>query len=139
MYTIINYASIFLKNIWGISVGETMARIKGEYHPRNPRASPLYQLVEDYWEDFVECYEERYEKTYGYFRDLIRKAFFGFLDCGDLRHGFARIHCSHCEQDMLLAFSCKTRLLCPSCSKKRALTFSIHLEEEVLDWTSSPS
>ncbi|MBI2265449.1 MAG: transposase zinc-binding domain-containing protein [Armatimonadetes bacterium] len=108
------------------------ARIKGEYHPRNSRASALYQMVEDYWEDFVGCYEDRYEKTYGYFRDVIRKAFFRFLDCGDLHHGFARIRCSHCKADMLLAFSCKSRYFCPSCHMKRSLIFSTHLEEEVL-------
>ncbi|MBI2266810.1 MAG: transposase zinc-binding domain-containing protein, partial [Armatimonadetes bacterium] len=108
------------------------ARIKGEYHPRNPRASALYRLVEDYWEDFIGCYEDRYESTYGYWRDVIRKALFRFLDCGDLHCGFARIHCSHCGTDMLLAFSCKTRYFCPSCHMKRVVSFSIHLEEEVL-------
>ena len=34
-----------------------------------------------------------------------------FLDCGDIRHGFARIGCENpeCRHEMLLAFSCRSR------------------------------
>jgi transposase-like protein len=56
------------------------------------------------------------------------------LDCGDLRHGFARIRCENpdCRHEMLLAFSCRGRYFCPSCHAKRVALFSTRLETEIL-------
>jgi hypothetical protein len=31
------------------------------YEPRNPRASSLFALVEDYYEEFERVYDERYQ------------------------------------------------------------------------------
>lgn len=30
-----------------------------------------------------------------------------YLDCGDLRNGFARVKCKNCGHECLLAFPCK--------------------------------
>ncbi len=40
-------------------------------------------------------------------------------------NGFARIRCPDCAEEYLLAFSCKTRELCPSCAAKRPLDASL--------------
>ena len=61
----------------------------GVYRRREPHLSPLYQVVEDYYEDFERCYDERYKQKYGFWRPIIREKFFKFTDCGDLRNGFA--------------------------------------------------
>ena len=46
------------------------------------------------------------------------------------RYGFARIRCPDCAEEYLLAFSCKTRELCPSCAAKRsAATAALSAEE----------
>ena len=60
------------------------------------------------------------------------------LDCGLYENGFARIRCPECAEEYLLAFSCKTRELCPSCSAKRSAGTAALLSEErtelLLSW-----
>ncbi len=46
-----------------------------------------------------------------------------FLDCGDLRAGFARLKCLDYGGEFLLEFSCKCRHFCPSYHQKRANEF----------------
>ena len=48
-------------------------------------------------------------------------------------NGFARIRCPECFEEYLLAFSCKTRELCPSCAAKRSAATVAPLAEEVLE------
>jgi hypothetical protein len=55
-----------------------------------------------------------------------------YLDCGLFENGFARIRCPDCAEEYLLAFSCKTRDLCPSCAAKRSAATAALLAEEVL-------
>lgn len=43
----------------------------------------------------------------------------GILACGILAYGFARLRCTQCGPDELVAFSCKGRGLCPSCAGRR--------------------
>ncbi|HWU85828.1 MAG TPA: transposase zinc-binding domain-containing protein [Kofleriaceae bacterium] len=38
-----------------------------------------------------------------------------YLRCGVLAHGFARVRCTTCHEEIVVAFSCKRRGLCPSC------------------------
>ena len=47
-----------------------------------------------------------------------------YLDCGIFDNGFARVRCTKCPTEYLVAFSCKTRGLCPSCGAKRAALFA---------------
>ena len=44
-----------------------------------------------------------------------------FLECGDLKHGFARVRCPRCREEFFVAYSCRVRCFCPSCHEKRAL------------------
>ncbi|MFY0575890.1 transposase zinc-binding domain-containing protein [Cystobacter fuscus] len=60
-----------------------------------------------------------------------------------LAHGFARVRCESCKNELLVAFSCKGRGVCPSCNAKRAHVTAMHLVEQVLphvpyrQWTLS--
>ena len=45
---------------------------------------------------------------------FVKKEFEGYLDCGPLCWGFARLRCDGCEETRLVAFSCKGRGFCPS-------------------------
>ena len=56
----------------------------------------------------------------------------GFLRCGVLAHGFTRVRCDACGDESLVAFSCKGRGLCPSCSARRAHVTAAHLVDDVL-------
>lgn len=82
-------------------------------------------------------WEERFQATYGVLRDEVLKAFDAYLNCGILAHGAARVYCDTCKHSLLIAFSCKKRGVCPSCSAKRALLFAEHLYEEVVKATPS--
>jgi hypothetical protein len=44
------------------------------YRPRNARASPLYQLFQNYCEDVKAVWEERFEKQFGFWRGYERGA-----------------------------------------------------------------
>ena len=73
------------------------------YHPRNPQSSYYYRCVEDLFETFVQVYEERFERPYGFWRPYLQKVIDRYLDCGDLHHGFARVKCQDCHHEYLLA------------------------------------
>lgn len=55
-----------------------------------------------------------------------------FLGCHDLRRGFARLRCVACRAAHLLAFSYKTRTVCPSCSTRRMAQTAAFLVDHVL-------
>ena len=102
------------------------------YRPRYPQATDYYRCIEDHLESFIQGYEERFERTYGFFRPYLQKVVYQYLDCGNLRNGFARVKCRDCNHEYLLAFSCKRRHFCPSCHQKRVVEFGEWLCTNVL-------
>ena len=78
-------------------------------------------------------WEERFEARYGFWRPLIDNAVSSYFDCGILDNGFARLRCSACAAEYLLAFSCKGRGFCSSCAGKRAAELAAFLREEVIE------
>ena len=50
-----------------------------------------------------------------------------YFDCGQLRFGFVEVTCSTCKESRLVAFSCKGRGWCPSCTARRAAGTGLHL------------
>ena len=87
--------------------------------PRRPQSSPLYKILQKHFERFLSVYEDEFERDYGPLRSVVKRAVYRFLVCGILEYGFARVVCGNCRAEFLVAFSCKTRLLCPSCQAKR--------------------
>jgi hypothetical protein len=49
-----------------------------------------------------------------------------YLACGILANGFARVRCASCGDEMLVAFSCKGRGFCPSCTTRRMQGTATH-------------
>jgi hypothetical protein len=105
---------------------------QGVYRPRSAQNTALYYLVEDHFDELERVWEERYEREHGFWRPVCRRVIEQFLNCGDLRCGFARLRCPACRKELLLPFSCRRRCFCPSCHQKRALRFAEHVDEEVL-------
>ena len=66
-----------------------------------------------------------------------------YLGCGVLANGFSRVRCTGCGDELLVAFSCKRRGVCPSCCARRASDVAAHLVDQVLprapyrQWTLS--
>ncbi len=86
----------------------------------------MYEEVRGQW-------EERFECRYGFWRGFVDEQVRRYLDCGLYENGFARVRCAECQEEYLLAFSCKTRELCPSCAARRAAATAALLREEVLE------
>ena len=89
------------------------------YRPRQPRASPVWQILHDHA-----------AKLPGLSADAAA-ALDAFLECGDLHAGFTRFHCPDCGHEFLLAFTCKQRGLCASCHQRRTLIEGAVIADEI--------
>ena len=66
---------------------------------------------------------------------FVARDFQRYLECGVLAHGFSRLVCAGCKEEVLVAYSCKGRGVCPSCNARRAHDTAIHVTERVLPRT----
>jgi hypothetical protein len=64
------------------------------YRPRQPRASPVWQIFHDHAAKVPGLSPEA------------AAAISAFLDCGDLHAGFTRLLCPDCGHEFLLALNC---------------------------------
>jgi hypothetical protein len=71
------------------------------YRPRYRQSSDYYRCIEDHIKTFIQVYEERFERLYGFFRSYLQKVICRYLDCGDLHNGFARVKCKNCGHEYL--------------------------------------
>ena len=71
---------------------------------------------------FEAVYEERYQERYGLWRPIIGTVVRKFLECGDLKHGFARVRCPRCGEGLFVPFSCRGRCFCASCLPGRSFS-----------------
>ncbi|HUP44729.1 MAG TPA: transposase zinc-binding domain-containing protein [Thermoanaerobaculia bacterium] len=99
---------------------------------RSPRDSPLFRLVDAFYDDVKGHWEEHFERRYGFWRGSVEDAVYAFLDCGIFERGFARVSCTECRGEYLVAFSCQRRGFCPSCAAKRGALLGVFLAEEVV-------
>jgi hypothetical protein len=102
------------------------------YRQRNPKASPLYRLFDEHFEELKRVWSDRFEEAFGPWQRHWDAAVAAFLSCGDPECGFARVYCDTCRKEFLLPFSCKRRGLCPSCSARRRVEWADHVIERVL-------
>ena len=106
-----------------------MAALAPAYTPRRPTETVLYGVVRENLETFLRWTRETYEKALPrYVEEELR----AYLRCGVFAHGFVRMHCDACGHDLLVAFSCKARAMCPSCSGRRMANAAAHLVDRVL-------
>jgi hypothetical protein len=93
------------------------------YRRREPERTVLYQALLEHTETFLA------QNTVPAF---VGRTFRRYLDCGVLARGFLRVACRACRSEVLVAFSCKDRGLCPSCTARRAAQTAAHLVDEIL-------
>jgi hypothetical protein len=93
------------------------------YERRQPERSPLYQTLLHHGDAFL---AETRVPTF------VARAFRRFLHCGLLAKGFLRVRCVECRAESLVAFSCKDRSFCPSCTARRSAETAAHLVDAVL-------
>ncbi len=94
----------------------TAATNSGEYVRHDPTQTTLHALVAKHLKTFLAFAEERSGRALPRY---VVEEFHGYLRCGVLAHGFGRARCSGCGHDILVAFSCKLRGVCPSCGGRR--------------------
>jgi hypothetical protein len=102
------------------------------YKPRRARESPLFRVVEQHLEELLRVWPTRFARQHGPLRPVVERVLRGFLTCGVVSHGFARLWCPTCRTSVLCPFSCRGRSFCPSCEKKRQLLWAEWLQEKVL-------
>ena len=98
------------------------------YRPRRPEESLLYQVVAGELETFLASQQDNERHVPGF----VEKEFRSFLDCGVLARGFLRVACNTCKLDRVVAFSCKSRGICPSCGGRRMADTAAHLVDRVI-------
>ena len=75
------------------------------YRPPTPRNAPLYRVVADRYDQSERVYPDRFQRHYGFWRPVVGRAVGKYLQCGDLRRGFARVRCPECGGEMkIVAF-----------------------------------
>ena len=97
------------------------------YKPRRPEKTDLHVTIRKNLSKW-----NRDKELTGFVSTHVQKEFESYLKCGILAHGFARAYCKTCDEEFLLAFSCKHRCICPSCNQKRMVAVATHLVEEVI-------
>jgi hypothetical protein len=103
--------------------------LRGSYERRTPERTVLHELVSRYAQTMLA--ELRDADGRGLPCHIDRELA-EYLRCGILAHGFARVRCSTCNDELLVAFSCKRRGICPSCTARRMADTAAHLVDRVL-------
>jgi hypothetical protein len=99
------------------------------YVPRRPTETVLFALVRDHLGGFLAHARETYDRGLPRY---VEQAFRAYLECGIFSHGFLRFHCDGCHQDLLVAFACKGRGICPSCGARRMCNSAAQIVDRVL-------
>ncbi len=94
------------------------------YEHRRPEQTPLYRLVQQHYETFA--------ASVAGLPQFVKDEFEAFLECGILAHGFMRLRCEGCTRELLVAFSCKLRGICPSCGTRRMAESAAYLVDQVI-------
>jgi hypothetical protein len=100
------------------------------YRRRQPESTLLHETIRENLKTFLAHVEERGDGI-GLPRFVISE-FERYLACGILANGFARVRCTSCGDEMLVAFSCKNRGFCPSCTTRRMQGTATQLVDHVL-------
>ncbi len=106
-----------------------MASLAPAYVPRRPTETVLHQLVRANLDSFLAYARANYD---GGLPRYVEQEFRAYIRCGDFSEGFSRAHCDACGHDLLVAFSCHGRSICPSCCGRRMANVAAHLVDRVL-------
>jgi hypothetical protein len=106
-----------------------VAKLAPAYRPRRPQDTVLHRIVRTHLETFFQHARETYDKP---LPKYVRKELRAYLRCGIFDYGFTRARCESCRHDVLIAFSCKARGLCPSCAGRRMCNTAAHIVDRII-------
>lgn len=98
------------------------------YQRSRPELTPCYRIRQEKLDTFLADRQAKGQPI----PDYVVEEFKAYLKCGILSHGFLRLKCDSCQEEKIVAFSCKKRGFCPSCCTKRMVEASSHLLQNVL-------
>ena len=113
------------------SPGAASATLDPTYRRREPEKTLLYQFLARELPAYAASMREASDYGQG-MPGFVDKELLGYLDCGLLCRGLARVTCADYRHEMLVAWSCKGRGLCPSCTTRRMNDVAAHLVDRVL-------
>ncbi len=99
------------------------------YRRRQPDRTLLYRTVQTHLATWLERHHDAPGRSAP---ALIEREFRRYLECGILANGFARARCADCGHDFVVAYSCKGRGVCPSCTTRRMVETAAHLVDHVI-------
>jgi hypothetical protein len=98
------------------------------YQRREPEKGPLYRVLVDHLETFVQRTRTREHSLPSPVEGELRS----YLECGILAYGFLRLRCPDGNESRTVAFSCKGRGFCPRCMARRMTDTAARLTDAVL-------
>jgi len=98
------------------------------YARRRPELTPCYKIIQEHLSTFIAEREAEGRPL----PDYVTQEFEAYLKCGISAYGFLRLQCETCDEEKIVAFSCKRRGFCPSCCARRQAEAAAHLVDEVL-------
>jgi Putative transposase/Transposase zinc-binding domain len=98
-----------------------------EYKGRKPEQDLLHRVLLEHLETFL----DRTNTAEFVLPRHVEQELRDYLECGVLACGFVRIRCNDCGRSMAVAFSCKGRGFCPSCTGRRMADTSARLVDDV--------
>lgn len=87
----------------------------------------MYRVLHAHLATFVDACEEEGARVSRHARRELED----YLLCGVPEYGFALLRCAGCDTARVVAFSCKRRGFCPSCTGRRMSQGAAHLVERV--------
>lgn len=99
------------------------------YRRRQPERTLLYRTLQTHLATWLQLQEDGTGRTAP---ASAEREFLRYLECGILANGFARARCSDCGHDYVVAYSCKGRGVCPSCTTRRMVETAAHLADHVI-------
>lgn len=99
------------------------------YRRRQPERTLLYRTVQTHLATWLALQDDGAGACAP---AVTEREFRRYLECGILAHGFARARCTDCGHDFLVAYSCKGRGVCPSCTTRRMVETAAHLADHVI-------
>lgn len=109
--------------------GSSVDRPQRVHERHRPEETLLYKLVAEHLETFLAESREKHDRP---LPKYVERELRAYLRCGISAHGFGRAECRWCHRQIVVAFSCKMRGLCPSCNARRMCNSAAHLTDRVL-------
>ena len=100
------------------------------YRQREFHQSPLWRILVDHAETFLQTYDSRFADSHGPLPREAERVIDRLVRCGDPRYGLSLLHCPDCRLHLAVPYSCKTRV-CPSCVNRRAEVLAQSLAEKL--------